>query len=215
MTYEKMAREHVCPRATFSATDTGNGIGIPAQVGSRWRSRSCVKAATCRASRNLGASLRRRWCTYFRVKAKITHQITDDLYVLKLVTPQKLNHRRFDGEIAHHFKALNDTLEAILQTLPQPAYRLAETFDMGLRVVVVMVVNTCGLLVWTQLGKDFDWITPLQQNYRIISRGYTNPKMRGRPRHGRCITAALHKKFDEQAESGRVMSITMRRSGSF
>jgi hypothetical protein len=51
--------------ARRSATDIGSETGTPGPAGSRWKSRSCARAAICRASWSRGERPRRRsWRLY-------------------------------------------------------------------------------------------------------------------------------------------------------
>lgn len=146
--------------------------------------------------------------SYYRLKTKVAHKLTDDRYVFRLVSPEKLDHRQVEGEVVHHFKHLDEIPDGILATLPRHAgatpEELAERFDLGLRMVVVMVGDTFGSMGWIRLGKDFRWILPVLANDRIINRGYTNPGLRGRGLYGRCNAALLREDFDGQANGGRV-----------
>lgn len=142
----------------------------------------------------------------YRLKTKITHKLTDDRYVFHLVAPEKLDHRRFDNETVHHFKQLDEIPEAILKVLPQGRDELAKTFDLGLRMVVLMVDDMFGSLVWARLGRDFEWIMPVLPNDRMMGRCFTNPALRGKGLVGRGITAMLQETFDGAADGGRVLS---------
>lgn len=129
----------------------------------------------------------------YEAKHSIGRRFFDMRYVLQLKAPQKLDRRRFRGEVIHFIaqsrEMPNSLQDELKHAFGQQGFENMEAFfAQGGQLCVMTYKDTFASLSWVRAGDLIPrWPIPIDANDRVLSRGFTARKFRGRGMYGRCI----------------------------